>query len=98
NGKPNGSIAIWALPDANSITVADRVIEKMEELKKHFPEDIDYVVSLDMTPFIKESIKEVVRSLIESIVLVAVVVLIFLQNWRSALIPLAAVPVAIVGT
>jgi multidrug efflux pump len=98
DGRPNGSIAVWALPDANSIAVADRVIEKMEELKKHFPEDIDYAVSLDMTPFIKESIREVVRSLVESIILVAVVVLVFLQNWRSALIPLAAVPVAIIGT
>jgi multidrug efflux pump len=98
NGKPNGSIAVWALPDANSIEVADRVIAKMEELKKYFPEDIDYAVSLDMTPFIKESIKEVVRTLIEAIALVAAVVLLFLQNWRSALIPLMAVPVAVVGT
>jgi len=98
NGKPNGSLAIFALPDANSIEVADRVIAKMEELKKTFPEDIDYVVSLDMTPFIKESIKEVVRTLIEAIVLVAAVVMLFLQNWRSALIPLVAVPVAVVGT
>jgi multidrug efflux pump len=98
NGKPNGSIAVFALPDANSIEVADRVIAKMEELKKGFPEDIDYVVSLDMTPFIKESIKEVVYTLIEAIVLVAVVVMLFLQNWRSALIPMLAVPVAIVGT
>ncbi|HZY87690.1 MAG TPA: efflux RND transporter permease subunit [Gemmataceae bacterium] len=98
NGRPNGSIAVWALPDANSITVADNIITKMEELKKHFPEDIDYAVSLDMTPFIKESIKEVVRSLIEAIILVAIVVLVFLQNWRSALIPLAAVPVAVIGT
>jgi multidrug efflux pump subunit AcrB len=98
NGKPNGSIAVWALPDANSIEVADRVIAKMDELKKYFPEDIDYAVSLDMTPFIKESIKEVVRTLIEAIVLVAAVVLLFLQNWRSALIPLVAVPVAVVGT
>jgi multidrug efflux pump subunit AcrB len=98
DGKPNGSIAVWALPDANSIAVADRIIDKMEELKKHFPEDIDYTVSLDMTPFIKESIKEVVRTLVEAILLVAVVVLVFLQNWRSALIPLAAVPVAVIGT
>jgi multidrug efflux pump len=98
DGRPNGSIAIWALPDANSISVADRVIAKMEELKKQFPEDIDYAVSLDMTPFIKESIREVVRTLLEAILLVAVVVLIFLQNWRSSLIPLAAVPVAVVGT
>jgi multidrug efflux pump len=98
NGKPNGSIAVFALPEANSIAVADRVIAKMEELKKSFPEDIDYKISLDMTPFIKESIHEVVRTLIEAVILVAAVVLIFLQNWRSALIPLVAVPVAVFGT
>jgi multidrug efflux pump len=98
DGRPNGSIAVWALPDANSITVADRVIAKMEELKKYFPEDLDYTISLDMTPFIKESIKEVFRTLIEAIVLVAIVVLVFLQSWRSALIPLVAVPVAVIGT
>ncbi|MGH7226389.1 MAG: efflux RND transporter permease subunit, partial [Gemmataceae bacterium] len=98
NGKPNGSIAVWALPDANSIDVADRVVAKMDELKKFFPEDIDYAVSLDMTPFIKESIKEVIFTLAEAIALVAAVVLLFLQNWRSALIPLMSVPVAVVGT
>jgi multidrug efflux pump len=98
NGFPNGSIAVWALPEANAIDVADRIQAKMRELKKYFPEDIDYAVSLDMTPFIRESIKEVVRTLIEAVVLVAIVVLVFLQNWRSALIPLVAVPVAVVGT
>jgi multidrug efflux pump len=98
NGRPNGSLAVWALPDANSITVADRVIAKMEELKKEFPEDLDYAVSLDLTPFIKESIKEVIRTLIEAIALVALVVLVFLQSWRSSLIPMMAVPVAIIGT
>ncbi len=96
--QPNASLAIFALPDANSIATADRVIDKLEELKKRFPEDIDYAISLDMTPFIKESIKEVIRTLVEAIVLVAIVVMVFLQNWRSALIPLVAVPVAIVGT
>src|SRR5206468_5777028 len=59
---------------------------------------IDYVVSLDMTPFIQESINEVIRTLIEAVILVAIVVLVFLQNWRSAIIPLVAVPIAIVGT
>src|SRR5262249_17438360 len=98
NGRYNSSIGIWALPDANAIDVANRVVAKMEELKKHFPQDVNYAVSLDMTPFIRESIKEVVRTLLESVVLVACVVLLFLQNWRSALIPLVAVPVAIVGT
>jgi multidrug efflux pump len=98
DGRPNGSLAIWALPDANSIDVADRVRARMEELKKYFPDDLDYAISLDMTPFIKESIRAVFRTLLESVALVALVVLVFLQNWRSALIPLLAVPVAIVGT
>src|SRR5207248_2472889 len=75
-----------------------RVRDRLDELKKSFPEDVDYEISLDMTPFIRESIHEVVRSLIEAIALVAIVVLVFLQNWRSALIPLVAVPVAVVGT
>jgi multidrug efflux pump len=98
NGRPNGSLAIFALPDANAIATADRVVAKMEELKQSFPEDIEYAVSLDMTPFIKESIREVIFTLMEAIVLVAAIVMLFLQNWRSALIPLVAVPVAVVGT
>ncbi len=98
NKQPNGSLAVWALPDANSIATARRVRERMEELKKAFPGDLDYVVSLDMTPFIQESIDEVMSTLIEAVILVALVVMIFLQNWRSAIIPLIAVPVAIVGT
>jgi multidrug efflux pump subunit AcrB len=96
--RPNASLAVWALPDANSIATARRVLERMDELKKSFPDDIDYIVSLDMTPFIQESINEVIRTLIEAIILVAIVVMVFLQNWRSALIPLVAVPVAIIGT
>jgi multidrug efflux pump len=98
DGHPNASLAVWALPDANAIATADRVVARMNELKKSFPEDVDYTVSLDMTPFIKESIHEVVRTLIEAVILVAIVVLVFLQNWRSSLIPLIAVPVAIIGT
>ncbi|MBY0522527.1 MAG: efflux RND transporter permease subunit [Gemmataceae bacterium] len=98
DGRPAASIALWALPDANAIATAQRVREKMEQLKKEFPEDLDYVVALDMTPFIQESIDEVIRTLIEAVVLVAAVVLLFLQNWRSALIPLVTVPVAIIGT
>jgi multidrug efflux pump len=98
DGMPNASLAVWALPDANSIATAERVKKRMEELKKSFPDDIDYGISLDMTPFMTQSIKEVFRTLVEAVVLVAIVVLIFLQNWRSALIPLLAVPVAIVGT
>src|SRR5205085_820162 len=55
DGRPNASLAVWALPDANSIATADRVVKRHEQLKKSFPEDIDYTVSLDMTPFMKES-------------------------------------------
>jgi multidrug efflux pump len=98
NGRFNASLAIFALPDANALAVAERCIKRMDELKKDFPEDIDYAVSLDMTPFIRESIREVIRTLVEAVVLVAMVVLVFLQNWRSAIIPLVAVPVAVVGT
>jgi multidrug efflux pump len=98
DGRPNASLAVFALPDANALAVAQRVRDRLDELKKRFPEDIDYDISLDMTPFIRESIREVVYTLIEAIALVAIVVMLFLQNWRSALIPLVAVPVAVVGT
>jgi multidrug efflux pump len=98
DGRWNASLAVFGLPYANSIATAQRVRDRMEQLKKSFPKDVDYAISLDMTPFIQESINEVIRTLIEAIILVAVVVLVFLQNWRSALIPLVAVPVAIVGT
>ena len=70
----------------------------MKQLKEHFPPGIDYAIVYDTTPFIKESIREVFETLFDAIVLVAVVVLVFLQNWRSTLIPLIAVPVAVVGT
>ena len=70
----------------------------MEQLKKRFPEGIDYQIAYDTTPFISESIQDVVKTLFEAVLLVAIVVLTFLQSWRAALIPLIAVPVAIVGT
>src|SRR5688572_7954189 len=70
----------------------------MEELKKGFPPDLDYRIVYDTTPFIEESIKEVFKALRDAIILVAIVVLAFLQSWRATLIPLIAVPVAIVGT
>ncbi len=92
------SIAVWQLPYANALQTADNVRAKMEELKQSFPQDIDYKIAYDTTPFIAESIKGVFHTLFEAILLVAVVVLVFLQNWRSTLIPLTAVPVAIIGT
>ncbi len=98
NGKPSGNLGVFQLPDANALECADRIMAKMEELKKDFPEGLDYVVRYDTTPFIRESIEEVFKTLRDAVILVALVVLLFLQNWRSAVIPLIAVPVAIVGT
>jgi multidrug efflux pump len=98
DGHPCTSLAVFQLPYANALGTADRVRAKMEELKKTFPEDVDYKIAYDTTPFVQESINEVFRTLALAIILVAVVVLVFLQNWRSTLIPMTAVPVAIVGT
>ncbi|HEV3118629.1 MAG TPA: efflux RND transporter permease subunit [Gemmataceae bacterium] len=98
DGSPTVFLAIFQMPDANALDVRERVLAKMEELKKSFPDDVDFTIGFDTTPYTSESIKEVVKTLRDAIALVAIVVLLFLQNWRSAIIPLVAVPVAIVGT
>jgi len=98
DGKDTVFLAIFQMPDANALDVYDRVLAKMEDLKKTFPEGLDYDMGFDTTPYTRESIYEVVKTLGDAVLLVAVVVLLFLQNWRSALIPLVAVPVAIIGT
>src|SRR4051812_17368478 len=96
--RPSVALSIYQLPGSNALDVARRVRERMAQLKERFPPGIDYRIVYDTTPFINESIREVFETLFDAIVLVAVVVLVFLQNWRSALIPLIAVPVAVVGT
>jgi multidrug efflux pump len=98
DGKGNVFLAVFQLPDANALDTADRVIKKMNELKESFPDDVDYDIAFDTTPYTRESIVEVFKTLRDAVILVAVVVLLFLQNWRSAIIPLVAVPVAIIGT
>ncbi len=98
NGKPSISITLFLLPDANALETGDLVRAKLDELSADFPAGVAYEIRYDTTPFIRESIKNVYKTLEEAILLVSVVVLLFLQNWRSALIPLVAVPVAIVGT
>src|SRR5262249_16922520 len=80
-----------------ALEIANRVRTKMDDLKSRFPQGIDYSIVYDTTPFINESINEVFKTLRDAVVLVAVVVLVFLQNWRSAIIPLIAVQVAIGG-
>jgi multidrug efflux pump subunit AcrB len=96
--RPSVALSIYQLPGSNALDVAHRVRRRMQELKARFPPGIDYKIIYDTTPFIKESIVEVYETLFDAVVLVAIVVLVFLQNWRSTLIPLVAVPVAVVGT
>jgi multidrug efflux pump len=98
DGRPSVGLGLYQLPGTNALDVGDRVRAKMEELKKQFPDGVDYVIAYDTTPYIRDSVRDVVRTLIESIGLVAIVVLVFLQSWRAALIPLLAVPVAVLGT
>ena len=98
DGKPTVGLAIFQLPDANALHTADLVQAAMQELSQSFPDDLTFETGYDTTPFIRESIAEVFKSLRDAIILVAIVVLIFLKGWRAAMIPLIAVPVAIVGT
>jgi multidrug efflux pump len=92
------ALAVYQLPGTNAIETARRVKAKMEELSTRFPPWLDYSIVYDTTPFIQESIDEVFVTLRDAVILVAIVMLVFLQSWRAAIIPLAAVPVAIVGT
>jgi multidrug efflux pump subunit AcrB len=98
DGRDTVFLAIFQMPDANALDVRERVLAKLEDLKQNFPEGIAFDVGFDTTPYTRESIYEVVKTLRDAVILVALVVLLFLQNWRSSLIPLVAVPVAIIGT
>ena len=98
DGRPSVGLAIFQLPGSNALDTAAGIRARMEELKRSFPPDVEYAIVYDTTPFITESINEVFKALRDAIVLVALVVLLFLQSWRATLIPLIAVPVAIVGT
>ena len=98
DGRPSVAMSIYQLPGSNALKVSGLVKAKMQELKRSFPDDVDYAIVYDTTPFITESISEVRKTLLDAVLLVALVVLLFLQNWRSAVIPLVAVPVAVVGT
>ena len=98
NGKPSVALTVYQLPGSNALDTAREVYDKMKELQTRFPPGIEYRIVYDTTPFIRESVNDVFYTLRDAIILVALVVLAFLQNWRAALIPLIAVPVAIVGT
>jgi HAE1 family hydrophobic/amphiphilic exporter-1 len=98
NGKPAALLAIYQLPDANALSLADGLKSEMERLAERFPEDLAYQVTYDTTLYVETSIKEVVITLLQALALVILVVFIFLQDWRSTLIPAIAIPVSLIGT
>jgi multidrug efflux pump len=98
NGRTAVAIPIFQRPGSNAIAISDAVRAKMAELKKSFPQGIDYDVAYDPTVFVRGSITAVVHTLLEAIVLVVLVVILFLQTWRASIIPLLAVPVSLIGT
>jgi hydrophobe/amphiphile efflux-1 (HAE1) family protein len=98
DGQESVGIGVFQLPGTNAIATADAIYAKMAELKKTFPPDVDYSIPYDTTIFVRESISDVVKTLLEAVLLVVIVVIVFLQNWRAAVIPLMAIPVSLVGT
>jgi multidrug efflux pump len=92
------AIPIFQAPGSNAIQISDNVRATMEELKKNFPEGLDYSIVYDPTVFVRDSIKAVIHTLLEAVALVVLVVILFLQTWRASIIPLLAVPVSIIGT
>jgi len=98
NGAPTGAFAIQLLPGANALNVADAVRAKMDELQPSFPAGVTWFSPYDSTTFVKISIEEVVKTLFEAVLLVFLVMLIFLQNFRATIIPTLVIPVALLGT
>ena len=98
NSKPSAILALYQLPGSNAIEAAKGVERLMAELKERFPSDLDYQVTIDTTRAVTEGIREIGKTFWEALALVMLVVFIFLQGWRAALIPLLAVPVSLIGT
>jgi hydrophobe/amphiphile efflux-1 (HAE1) family protein len=98
NGKPCAVVAVYQLPDSNAVDTAAAVRTLMAQMKQRLPEDVEYTIALDQTSAVTEGMKEIVQTLVIAIVLVIIVVYLFLQDWRSTLIPLLAVPVSLIGT
>jgi multidrug efflux pump subunit AcrB len=98
DGHPSVGLSIYQLPGTNALDVADRVRLKMEELKKRFPDGVEYGIAYDTTPYIRESVGEVFKTLRDAVILVGLVVLVFLQDWRTMILPMIDVPVSLIGT
>ena len=98
NGRPSANVIVYLSPGANAVETADSVTRFVEQVKSSFPAGITYKIPYNSTMFVRDAIKDVVRTLLIAIGLVLLVVFVFLQNWRATLIPLLTVPVAVVGT
>jgi len=98
SNKTAAAMPIFQAPGTNAIATSNAVRAAMADMKKSFPPGMDYNVVYDPTTFVRDSIKEVVRTLVEAIILVVIVVIVFLQTWRASIIPLIAVPVSLIGT
>ncbi|MBD8235954.1 efflux RND transporter permease subunit [Pseudomonas fluorescens] len=98
NNNPAVGLPIFQRPGSNAIQISNDVREKMAELKKNFPQGMDFAIAYDPTVFVRGSIEAVVHTLFEALILVVLVVILFLQTWRASIIPLVAVPVSLIGT
>ena len=98
DGKPSGAMAVYLLPGANQLKAAEAIYETMRHAKGLFPPDLDYKIVYDTTPAVEASIHEILKTFVEALILVTLVVFIFLQNIRATIIPLLTVPVSIIGT
>ena len=98
NGKASSGMMISQTPGGNAVETADGIFKTLDELKKSFPNDVDYVIGYETVSVVKASIDAVIKTLIEAIILVTLVVFFFLQTWRATLIPVLAIPVSIIGT
>src|SRR5437870_2888289 len=97
DGAPTALTPVFLRPGANALQVKREVVTRMGELAKSFPPGVRWTIAFDTTPYVTESIKEVVKTLFEALLLVTLVVFIFLQSWRATLIPVVAVPVSVIG-
>ena len=98
NQKSSVTMGVYQLPGTNAIETVKLLRAELEEMKKNFPDDVDYVIGYDTTEYVQESINALYRTIFEAVVLVVLVIIVFLQSWRAAIIPLFAIPVSLVGT
>lgn len=98
DGKNAAMLSVYMLPGANAVEVSEQVRKTLKEISNSFPEGLEYEITFDITSYINQSIREVYKTLFEALLLVVIVVFLSLQNWRTALIPLVAVPISLIGT